>query len=149
VPSSGALFVDIQIPTSIEEWNAAGQDYLPGLLGLTFLKVEPDEVVAILDVRRALAAWNGYLHAGTVTSMADTCCGYGTVRNLPKGASGFTTVELKANLIGTAREGKIICTARPIHRGRTTQVWDAEVRREGADNAIAHFRNTQLVLWPK
>jgi uncharacterized protein (TIGR00369 family) len=104
---------------------------------MRFDKLDADQVVAQLEVRRALAAWNGYLHAGTVTSLADTCCGYGTVRSLPVGASGFTTVELKCNLIGTAREGFVVCTARPIHRGRTTQGWDAEVRRESDDMAIA------------
>ena len=136
-------------PATLEEWNAAGADYLPGLLGMTFTKVEPDEVVAVIEVRRALGAWNGYLHAGTVTSLADTCCGYGTVRSLPTGASGFTTVELKSNLIGTAREGLVTCIARPVHKGRTTQVWDAEVRRNSDDSVIACFRNTQLILWPK
>ncbi len=139
----------LKTPTTLEEWNAAGADYLPGLLGMTFTKVEPDEVVAVLEVRRALDAWNGYLHAGTVTSLADTCCGYGTVRSLPTGASGFTTVELKSNLIGTAREGLVTCIARPVHKGRTTQVWDAEVRRNSDDAVIACFRNTQLILWPK
>jgi uncharacterized protein (TIGR00369 family) len=139
----------LKTPTTLEEWNAAGAYYLPGLLGMTFTKVEPDEVVAVLEVRRALGAWNGYLHAGTVTSLADTCCGYGTVRSLPTGASGFTTVELKSNLIGTAREGLVTCIARPVHKGRTTQVWDAEVRRNSDDAVIACFRNTQLILWPK
>ena len=137
------------IPVTLDQWNAAGADYLPGLLGMRFTKVEPDEVVATIEVRRALGAWNGYLHAGTVTSLADTCCGYGTVRSLPTGASGFTTLELKSNLIGTARDGLVICTARPLHKGRITQVWDAEVRRGGDDAVIACFRNTQLILWPK
>ena len=111
--------------------------------------VATPESVATLEVRRALGAWNGYLHAGTVVSLADTCCGYGTVRSLPAGASGFTTVELKSNMLGTARDGIVICTARPIHKGRTTQVWDAEVRRGGDNALIASFRNTQLILWPK
>lgn len=141
--------MSITIPTTLDEWNAAGADYLPGLLGMKFTKVEPDEVIATLDVRRALGAWNGYLHAGTVTSLADTCCGYGTVRSLPPGATGFTTVELKSNMLGTAREGSVICTAHPIHKGRTTQVWDAEVRRGDNNAVIACFRNTQLILWPK
>ncbi len=139
----------ITSPVTLEEWNAAGADYLPGLLGMRFVKVELDEVVATLEVRRALGAWNGYLHAGTVTSLADTCCGYGAVRNLPAGANGFTTIELKNNMVGTANEGTVICTARPIHKGRTTQVWDAEVRREGDNALIATFRNTQMILWPK
>lgn len=141
--------MSITAPITLDEWNAAGADYLPGLLGMHFSKVEPDEVIATLAVRRALGAWNGYLHAGTITSLADTCCGYGTVRSLPSGASGFTTVELKSNLIGTAHDGTVICSAHPVHKGRTTQVWDAEVRRDRDNVLIACFRNTQLILWPK
>ncbi|MGE3145205.1 MAG: PaaI family thioesterase [Pseudorhodoplanes sp.] len=136
-------------PQTLAEWNAAGEAYLPGHLGMRFLSVEPHEVVATMAVRTALEAWNGFLHAGSIVSLADTCCGYGTVRSLPEGASGFTTIELKSNFLGTAREGNVICRAQPLHRGRTTQVWDAVVRREGAEHAIAHFRCTQMILWPK
>lgn len=139
----------LHIPTTIEEWNEAGADYLPGLLGMAFLRVDPGEVVARLPLRQALGAWNGFLHAGSVVSLADTCCGYGTIRSLPGGAAGFTTVELKSNFFATARDGAIVCTARPLHRGRTTQVWDAEVVPEGGDKAIAQFRCTQMILWPK
>jgi uncharacterized protein (TIGR00369 family) len=141
--------MDIKIPQTLEEWNAAGAEYLPGLLGLAFLKVEQQEVVARVTARKALGAWNGYLHAGAVVSLADTCCGYGTVRSLPAGASGFTTIELKSNFFGSAREGVILCVARPLHQGRTTQVWDATVTAEGGGRPIAQFRCTQLVLWPK
>lgn len=141
--------MDITVPGTLAEWNAAGADYLPGHLGITFLKVEPLEVMASLTARKALGAWNGYLHAGAVVTLADTCCGYGTVRSLPAGASGFTTIELKSNFFGSAREGKILCVARPLHQGRTTQVWDATVTPEGAGNPIAQFRCTQMVLWPR
>jgi uncharacterized protein (TIGR00369 family) len=139
----------LRIPETLDEWNSSGTDYLPGHLGMTFVTVEPTQVVATLSVRRALAAWNGFLHAGTVVSLADTCCGYGTVRSLPVGASGFTTIELKSNFLGTAREGTIVCTAQPLHQGRTTQVWDAVVRREDGENPIAHFCCTQMILWPR
>jgi uncharacterized protein (TIGR00369 family) len=141
--------MDIKIPQTLEAWNAAGADYLPGLLGLTFLRVEPTEVVARMTARKALGAWNGYLHAGAVVSLADTCCGYGTVRSLPAGATGFTTIELKSNFFGSAREGTVVCVAKPLHQGRTTQVWDATVTPEGAERPIAQFRCTQMVLWPK
>jgi len=141
--------MDIKIPETQKEWNAAGAEYLPGYLGFSFLKVEPQEVIAQVTARKALGAWNGYLHAGTVVSLADTCSGYGTVRSLPAGASGFTTIELKSNFFGSVREGVIVCVARPLHQGRTTQVWDATVTPEGAEKPIAHFRCTQLVLWPK
>ena len=142
--------MDIELPRTIEQWNAAGADYLPGLLGLTFVKVEPQEVVAKLMARKALGAWNGYLHAGAVVTLADTCCGYGTFASLPEGAQGFTTIELKSNFFGSARDGILVCVAKPLHQGRTTQVWDATVTsEEDASKPIAQFRCTQMVLWPK
>ena len=60
-------------------------------------------------------------------ALADTACGYGCILSLPEGATGFTTIELKANFVRTAREGTIGCEARLVHGGRTTQLWDATV----------------------
>jgi len=102
-----------------------------------------------MALRLEVMAPNGFLHAASVVALADTSCGYGCVAPLPQGASGFTTLELKANVLGTAREGAIACLARPVHLGRTTQVWDAEVTVEGTETRIALFRCTQMVLWPK
>jgi uncharacterized protein (TIGR00369 family) len=115
---------------------------------LEFLKVESDEVRARVQVRKELCALNGYLHAASVVALADTACGYGTVITLPEDATGFTTIELKSNFLGTALEGHIECSARPLHMGRTTQVWDAEVRSEETGKTIAHFRCTQMILRP-
>jgi 1,4-dihydroxy-2-naphthoyl-CoA hydrolase len=139
----------VRWPLTADEWTKWGAEYLPGLHGLVFAKVEPKEVIAKVAVRKALMAPNGYLHAGTVVTLADTCCGYGTVMSLPEGATGFTTIELKSNFFGSVREGGIVCVARPLHQGRTTQVWDAAVTPEGAVKPIAQFRCTQMVLWPK
>ena len=102
-----------------------------------------------MAVRLEVMAPNGFLHAASVIALADTSCGYGCVAHLPQGASGFTTLELKANFLGTAREGAIVCLAKPVHLGRTTQVWDAEVTLEGTETRLALFRCTQMVLWPK
>lgn len=128
-------------------FKSFGSGYLPGLLGVEILKVEPGLVHSRLAVRREVMAPNDFLHAATVIALADTSCGYGCLANLPQGASGFTTIELKSNFLGTAREGAIACRATPVHLGRTTQVWDAEVTLEGADRKIALFRCTQMVLW--
>lgn len=92
---------------------------------------------------------NGYLHAATVVALADTSCGYGCRIALPPGSPGFTTLELKANFIGTAQQGGIVCEARLVHGGRSTQVWDATVSDEVSGRPIALFRCTQLVLWPQ
>jgi 1,4-dihydroxy-2-naphthoyl-CoA hydrolase len=136
----------LKIPQDLAEWNERGSDYLPGYLGMECLVVEPDEVRVRMQVELSKCAWNGFLHAGAVVSLADTACGYGTVRNLPDDASGFTTVELKSNFLGTTLEGDVLCVARPAHKGRTTQVWDAEVRSEKNGKTIALFRCTQMIL---
>lgn len=131
-----------------EVFNGRSRGHLPGLLGLQILTMSAQAVESRLDVRKDHMAPNGFLHAATVIALADTSCGYGCVAQLPQGASGFTTLELKANFLGTARDGAIVCRARPVHLGRSTQVWDAEVSVEGAQRRIATFRCTQMVLWP-
>jgi uncharacterized protein (TIGR00369 family) len=97
-------------------------------------------------VRPELLAPNGYLHAASVIALADTMAGYGTLANLPQGAKTFTTIELKSNFLGTARDGVIACTATPAHLGRMTQVWDAIVT-DAAGRKIALFRCTQMILY--
>jgi uncharacterized protein (TIGR00369 family) len=132
-----------------EVFNDRSAGHLPGLVGLRILTITPQGVDSRLEVRRELMAPNGFLHAATVIALADTSCGYGCVALLPQGASGFTTLELKANFLGTTREGAIVCRSTPVHLGRTTQVWDAVVTVEGSERKIALFRCTQMVLWPK
>ena len=132
-----------------ERFNHFGKEYLPGLLGVVVNHVGKERLSAELTVRQALLAPNGYLHAGTVVTLADTACGYACVANLPEGASSFTTIELKSNFIGTAREGVIECEATALHMGRTTQVWDAVVKRRDTGKMIPSFRCTQMILWPK
>jgi len=132
-----------------EVFNARSAGHLPGLVGLRILTMTPQGVESRLEVRREVMAPNGFLHAATVIALADTSCGYGCVAMLPQGASGFTTLELKSNFLGTTREGAIACRATPVHLGRTTQVWDAVVTIEGTDRKIALFRCTQMVLWPR
>jgi uncharacterized protein (TIGR00369 family) len=132
-----------------DELNELLPGTLPGLLGLVITAHEPGRLEAGLDVRPELLAPNGYLHAATVVGLADTACGLATRALLPEGASGFTTIELKTNFLGTAREGRLHVVAGNQHAGRTTQVWDAVVTHEGSGRTIALFRCTQSVLWPR
>jgi uncharacterized protein (TIGR00369 family) len=122
---------------------------LPGLLGIVVDGHQPGRLTAHLDVRPDLLAPNGYLHAATVIALADTSCGLATRALLPDGAVGFTTLELKTNFLGTAREGRISVVATNAHAGRTTQVWDAVVTTEDTGRTTALFRCTQSVLWPR
>ena len=133
--------------TTHVDFKSFGAGYLPGLVGVEIVTVTRELVESRLAVRREVMAPNGFLHAATVIALADTSCGYGCVAALPEGAKGFTTVELKANFLGTARDGWIACRATPVHLGRTTQVWDAVVTSEASGGKVALFRCTQMVLW--
>jgi uncharacterized protein (TIGR00369 family) len=129
----------------------AGQaDTLPDLLGLEWLQAVPGLVRGRMTVAKHHMAPNGFLHAASVIALADSASGYGCVVSLPQGASGFTTIELKSNFLGTARLGDgVACEAHLVHGGRNTQVWDAVVTAEATGKTMALFRCTQMVLYPK
>ena len=127
-------------------YNRLGAGTLPGLMGIQILEVGQGRLKAQLEVRKDLHAPNGFLHAGTVVTLADTACGYGCSAHLAPPAKGFTTIELKSNHLGTALDGVIEVEARAAHLGRTTHVWDAEVRHQGTGKTIALFRCTQMIL---
>ena len=133
----------------LERLNRIGVGKLPGLLGIVITHVDESEIRGELKINESVMAPNGFLHAGTVITLADTLAGYGCVVNLPSGAVGFTTIELKSNHLGTAREGTIVGIAKPVHLGKTTQVWDATVTRKETGKSIALFRCTQIILYGK
>ena len=135
--------------SSPEYFNRISQRGLPAHLGLKVVQVNTQEVRMEMPLQPALMAPNGFLHAGSLVTLADTAAGYGCVANLPAGANGFTTIELKSNHLGTATEGHADCVARPAHVGRTTQVWDAEVTHRESGRTLALFRCTQMVLYPR
>jgi uncharacterized protein (TIGR00369 family) len=125
-----------------------GRDRLPGYLGIEVDGIEDGKSSMHLDLRDQHMAPNGYLHAGTVVTLADSACGYGCIMSLPDGATGFTTIELKSNFLATALKGTLYAEASRVHAGRTTQVWDAMVTNEEG-KTIALFRCTQLLLYPR
>jgi len=120
---------------------------LPDHLGFELVSAEDGRIKAGFTIQRHHLAPNGFLHAASIIMLADSCCGFGCMMHLPDGASSFTTIEIKSNHLGTARDGWVDCEASPVHRGRTTQVWDATVSAAG--KTIALFRCTQMILWPK
>jgi uncharacterized protein (TIGR00369 family) len=134
------------VKLNLAAFTALGDGRFPGLLGIEVDRVEEGKVQMRLPLREELLAPNGYLHAATVVGLADSACGYGCIASLPEGATGFTTMELKVNFLGTALEGTLSCESNLVHGGRTTQVWDATVMNE-VDKKLALFRCTQLLLY--
>ena len=129
--------------------NDFARERHPGLVGVEVLLCEPDLVTGRLPVTPALVAGTGFLWAPVIITLADWLCACGTRLNIAEDAS-FTTIELKANFLGTVRVGGgVAARAVPAHRGRTTQVWDVEVNDEANGKVIALFRCTQMVLPPR
>jgi uncharacterized protein (TIGR00369 family) len=134
---------------TLDKLNARTAGTLPEFFGLTVLHIDERELLMRMQGQPQYLAPNGFLHAASVIALADTACGFATIAHLPEGAESFTTMELKANFLGTTRDGAVDAVARGAHLGRNTQVWDATVTEVATGKTLALFRCTQMILWPK
>ncbi len=135
--------------TTVSESNPRWRGTLPDHLGMAHEVVAPGHVTGYFTVETRHMAANGYLHAASIIALADSACGIGSATALPEGASGFTTIELKSNFLGSTKDGTVRCEARLIHGGRTTQVWDANTIHVESGKVLALFRCTQMMLYPR
>lgn len=134
----------------VREMNEFFSTRVPGLLGVETTEIGPERVVGQMEVTEPLIAGTGYLFAPAVIALADTLAAIGVGANRPDGSQSFTTIELKANFLGSAREGeRVVGVATAAHRGRTTQVWDCTVTNETTGKTIALFRCTQMILYQR
>ncbi len=115
-----------------------------GVLGMQFTHMAPDRVEATLKVRQDhKQAW-GIVHGGAVMTLADTVAGAGAYMNIERGQE-TVTVELKINLIGAVRDGTVRAETVPLHRGRTTSIWETRITDEEG-KLVAVALSTHLVL---
>ena len=123
-----------------EQWRGT----LVELLGIEFVELTRERVVATLAIRDELRTVGGALHGGTLMAFADTVGAVATVLNLPAGA-GTSTLESKTNFFAAGLEGKIRAEATPLHRGMRTQVWQTRVTDESG-RLLSLTIQTQMVL---
>jgi uncharacterized protein (TIGR00369 family) len=128
-----------------EALNALIKPMLPGLLGVMITEVAGDKVVATMRVRADMCTAGNILHGGAYMTLADTLGAVATLINMPAGAR-TATIESKTNFIGAATLDSVVtATARPFHKGKTTQVWQTEIT--GADGKLlAVVSQTQMVF---
>jgi len=120
---------------------------LGDLLGIRFVEAGPERVVAELTYREDLTTIGGSLHGGTLMALPDTVGATATVLNLPTGAT-TTTLESKTNFIAAARAGVVRAESTPLHRGRSTMVWQTRVTDESG-RLLSVTTQTQMVLAPR
>jgi uncharacterized protein (TIGR00369 family) len=118
---------------------------LPGAMGIQISEVSRDRVIASMEVRPDLCTTGNVLHGGAIMAFADTLGAVATMANLPDGAR-TTTIESKTNFLGALPIGsRVLGECNPLHRGRTTMVWQTLVRSE-AGKLCAVVIQTQMVL---
>lgn len=118
------------------------------LLGMRVTAASPERLEAELEIRDELRTSVGVAHGGCLMAFADTMGAMATFLNLPEGA-GTTTLESKTNFLAAAPAGtKITGETTPIHRGRTTMVWQTRIISE-AGKLVALITQTQMVLLPR
>jgi 1,4-dihydroxy-2-naphthoyl-CoA hydrolase len=113
-------------------------------LGIEFVEVTPDRVVARLKVDERLMTVTGTIHGGTLMAFADTIGAAGTAANLAEGQR-TTTLESKTNFIAGCRAGTVQAEARPIHKGKRTHVWETRITDENG-KLLSITTQTQMVL---
>ncbi len=105
------------------------QESLVSTLGIRVLEATPERVVAEMDVTPKTHQPFGFLHGGASVSLAETVASIGAFLAAPEGHTSFG-LEINANHLRSMREGKLTATATPLHSGRTTAVWNIEIRDE-------------------
>ncbi len=130
-----------------QDFSKFGADCFPGFVGIEVVEVTKNFGKAWMEVKKLHFAPNGYLHAGSIVTLADTIAGYACLYNLPDKGISFTTIELKSNFLGSIKNGAVKAEASLQHSGKTTQVWDVTIKNEENEKIIALFRCTQLILY--
>jgi len=113
-------------------------------LGIEFVEVTPDRVVARLRVTDQLMTITGTIHGGTLMAFADTIGAAGTVANLVEGQR-TATLESKTNFIAGCKSGTVQAEAKPIHKGKRTHVWETRITDE-AGKLLSVTTQTQMIL---
>lgn len=132
------------MPT-IEQIQQILDPLFPGLMGVRLVTLEPERVVAELEVRPELCTAGGILHGGAYMAFADTLGAVGTIINLQQGKRTTTTDSSTKFIGGARRDTTVVGECLALHRGRTTMVWQTTIR-SAEGKLCAVVTQTQLVM---
>lgn len=116
-------------------------------LGATLERVAPGEVAISFTHRDALTQQHGFLHAGVMTSIADSACGYAALSLMERGA-GVLSVEFKVNMLAPAVGERFVAVGRVVRSGRTLTVCGGEVttERDGSTIGVLLMQATMMAV---
>lgn len=130
---------------ALEEYNALASRGLADALGIEVVELTPDRVVATMPVDGRTRQPFGVLHGGASLALIETAASLGAWRSIDRTRFTAVGIEINANHLRGKSEGVVRVVATPLHRGRTTQVWTAEIRDE-TDRLVCAGRCTLAVV---
>jgi 1,4-dihydroxy-2-naphthoyl-CoA hydrolase len=134
-----------KLETTLDELNAMSRNTLVEHLGIRFTEVGDDYVQAVMPVDNRHHQPFGLLHGGATVALAETLGSVGAQISLESPDSYCVGLEINANHIRSVRSGEVKGTARPLHMGKSTQVWEIRIEDEQA-RLVCVSRITMAVL---
>lgn len=121
------MFIDEDVRPQVEAFLTGMPPNMGSALGITFTHMGRDRVVAEMPVDGRTRQPMGLLHGGATVALAETVASVGAWLNVDPATKTAVGLEINANHIRAVRDGHVIATATPIHKGTTTQVWDIRI----------------------
>ncbi len=125
--------------------NERNRSCLPGLLGIEFLSTTDDSVTARMPVDARTHQPAGMVHGGASVALAETLASWGATFVVDRKLKHCVGLEINANHVRAVSTGHVLGTARPIHVGRSTQIWEVRIVDEQG-KLVCVSRVTMAVL---
>jgi uncharacterized protein (TIGR00369 family) len=112
----------------IDYINSTSKNTLMETLNIKFLEASADKVVASMPVNSSVHQPDGVLHGGASVALAETVGSFASALSINRETHAIRGIEIAANHLRSIKEGLVIATAIPLHRGRTTQLWEIRIK---------------------
>ena len=130
---------------NLDAINAIAKNTLLETLDIKFIEVTENKVVATMPVTPKVHQPDGVLHGGASVALAETVGSYASVLSLKTKTHMVRGIEISANHVKSISEGMVTATAIPIHKGRTTQLWEIKITNE-KEQLISLCKLTTIIL---
>ena len=134
-----------EVRDAVQDLLRFGKPNIADVVGIEFLKLHKDEVVARMPVDRRTHQPFGILHGGASVLLAETVCSLGSWFHIDRETQAAVGVEINANHLRSVRDGFVYATGKPLHKGATTQVWEIRIT-DDKDRLVCISRCTVAIV---
>ena len=132
----------------IDYVNQASKNTLMETLDIRFVEVTEDKVIATMPVNSKVHQPDGVLHGGASVALAETVGSFASALSINRETHVVRGIEISANHLRSIREGLVTATAIPLHKGRTTHLWEIRIT-DGSERLISLCKLSTMILEKK